>query len=272
MPAITFDQVSKVFGRDVRGALAARGSAEWRGPKQGRVGAFVAVHDVSLQIIRGEIFVLMGLSGSGKSTLLRCINALVPINAGTIWVRHNGAPVDVHRCGSAVLRELRQQTVSMVFQKFALLPWRSLVDNVAFGLELRRGRGVDVRRVAAEKLELVGLGAWGDKFPHELSGGMQQRVGLARALATDADILLLDEPFSALDPLTRTRLQDELLRLQKQLNKTLVFVTHDLAEALRLGSRIAIMEAGNVVQVGTPQQIVGAPATELVRQFVAKTA
>lgn len=232
-------------------------------------GSVSAVKDVTLSVSKGEIFILMGLSGSGKSTLLRCANALIKPSQGHVWLDTEHGSHDLTRVDARTLQALRQTQISMVFQKFALLPWRSLRDNVAFGLELRNVSKQERLRIADEKLEIVGLGSWKDKRPEELSGGMQQRVGLARALATDAPLLLLDEPFSALDPLTRVRLQDELLALQRDLKKTMVFVTHDLDEALRLGSRIAVMEAGRVVQVGSPEILVTQSATSYVRQFVA---
>jgi glycine betaine/proline transport system ATP-binding protein len=211
----------------------------------------------------------MGLSGSGKSTLLRAVNGLNRIARGSVTVFDGTAQVEVHGCSARRLRLLRRRRVAMVFQQFGLLPWRTVSDNIALGLELdgvsRSKRQSQVR----EQLELVGLAGWGDKRVHELSGGMQQRVGLARAFATAAPILLMDEPFSALDPLIRVRLQDELLVLQRKLNRTIIFVSHDLDEALKIGNRIAIMEGGEIVQVGTPQDIVLKPSSDYVRAFVA---
>jgi glycine betaine/proline transport system ATP-binding protein len=211
----------------------------------------------------------MGLSGSGKSTLLRCVNGLNKATRGEVLVHDRDGPVDVTRCDAATLRRLRTHRIAMVFQQFALLPWRTVAENVGFGLELRGMARPERDRVVAEKLKLVGLEQWRDKYAHELSGGMQQRVGLARAFATDADILLMDEPFSALDPLIRTRLQDELLDLQRKLKKTIIFVSHDLDEAMKLGSHIAIMEAGRIVQYGEPEDIVLNPASDYVADFVA---
>jgi glycine betaine/proline transport system ATP-binding protein len=229
----------------------------------------VGVKGATLSVCEGEIVVLMGLSGSGKSTLLRAVNALNGIARGSVTVFDGERDVEVHRCAAGQLRKLRRRRVAMVFQQFGLLPWRTVSDNVALGLELD---GVPpakrAERVRAQ-LDLVGLAGWGDKRVHELSGGMQQRVGLARAFATEAPILLMDEPFSALDPLIRVRLQDELLELQRKLNRTIIFVSHDLDEALKLGNRIAIMEGGEIVQVGTPQDIVLNPANDYVRDFVA---
>jgi glycine betaine/proline transport system ATP-binding protein len=231
---------------------------------EARTGNVVAMREIDLEVAPGEVFVVMGLSGSGKSTLVRCLTRLIEPTAGTVVI--DG--VDVTAADREHLLEVRRHKVSMVFQHFGLLPHRTLVDNVAFGLELR---GVDKseRRATAEKtLELVGLGGMGAYKPHQLSGGQQQRVGLARALATDPTIMLFDEPFSALDPLIRRDMQDEVVRLRREVNKTMVFITHDLSEALRLGDRIAIMRDGRFVQVGTPQEVVTQPADDYVRNFV----
>jgi glycine betaine/proline transport system ATP-binding protein len=217
----------------------------------------------------GEILVLMGLSGSGKSTLLRCINGLNKVTRGRVVVHDGTTDVDVASCDAETLRRLRRNRISMVFQQFGLMPWRSVRDNVGFGLEIRGVDKAEVARKVQEQLHLVRLEKFADKVPSELSGGMQQRVGLARAFATDASILLMDEPFSALDPLIREHLQDELMELQRSLKKTIVFVSHDLDEALKIGSRIAIMEAGRVVQFGVPEEIVTKPINEYVRLFVA---
>jgi glycine betaine/proline transport system ATP-binding protein len=211
----------------------------------------------------------MGLSGSGKSTLLRCINGLNKATRGEVLVDDPNGPIDVTRCDLATLRRLRTRRIAMVFQQFALFPWRTVAENVGFGLELRGMAKAERDRVVLDKLKLVGLEQWRDKHAHELSGGMQQRVGLARAFATDADILLMDEPFSALDPLIRTRLQDELLELQRSLRKTIIFVSHDLDEAMKLGNHIAIMESGRIVQYGEPEDIVLNPASTYVADFVA---
>jgi glycine betaine/proline transport system ATP-binding protein len=216
----------------------------------------------------GEILVLMGLSGSGKSTLLRAVNGLAPVVRGAVSVATPSGPVDPYKAGTRTLRDLRMHTVSMVFQQFALLPWRTVADNVGFGLELAGVAEPERRKRVDEQLELVNLSQWADRKVGELSGGMQQRVGLARAFATGAPILLMDEPFSALDPLIRTKLQDELLEFQRRLKKTILFVSHDLDEAFRIGNRIAIMEGGRIVQCGTPQQIVQAPANQYVADFV----
>jgi glycine betaine/proline transport system ATP-binding protein len=217
---------------------------------------------------RGEICVLMGLSGSGKSTVLRAVNRLNEVARGSVLVEHEGKAIDVTKCDYNTLREIRMHTVAMVFQQFALLPWRTVRDNVGFGLELRGLSHIERNKIVDEKLALVGLSNWAGKYSHELSGGMQQRVGLARAFATDGDILLMDEPFSALDPLIRDKLQDELLDLQKKLKKTIVFVSHDLDEALKLGNSIAILEGGRIVQAGTAEDILLRPADDYVAEFV----
>ncbi len=213
----------------------------------------------------------MGLSGSGKSSLLRCINGLNTVSRGSLFVEHEGSQINIANCSAAELKMMRTKRIAMVFQKFALMPWLTVRENISFGLEMQGRPEKERRKLVDEKLELVGLTQWRNKKPDELSGGMQQRVGLARALAMDADILLMDEPFSALDPLIRQGLQDELLALQSKLSKTIVFVSHDLDEALKLGSRIAIMKDGRIVQYSVPEQIVLNPADEYVRTFVAHT-
>ena len=234
-------------------------------------GDIVGVHDVSLNIEKGEICVLMGLSGSGKSSLLRAINGLNTVSRGALVVDDGEQKIDLANCDSAELKHLRTNRISMVFQKFALMPWLSVIDNAAFGLKMQGVDKAERRRRAQECLDMVGLAEWQDSFPHELSGGMQQRVGLARAFTMDSDILLMDEPFSALDPLIRSQLQDELLELQRKLNKTIVFVSHDLDEALKLGNNIAIMESGRLIQHGKPEEIVLNPNTDYVAEFVAHT-
>lgn len=225
----------------------------------------VGVADVSLDVGRGEIFCVMGLSGSGKSTLVRHFNRLLEPTAGQILIEG----VDVMALSPSELQSFRNQKIGMVFQNFALLPHRSVLDNVAMPLEIRQVSKYDRQSRAAKMLEIVELGAWGNKFAHELSGGMQQRVGLARALAADPDVLLMDEPFSALDPLIRRQLQDEFIKLSQKLKKTTVFITHDLDEAVRIGDRIAIMRDGRVVQIGTAEDIVMNPADDYVADFVA---
>jgi glycine betaine/proline transport system ATP-binding protein len=266
--AVELRNVDIVFGRKVEAALALSDQGATRDQIRDRVGSLMGTFKINLNIRPGEICVVMGLSGSGKSTVLRAINGLNPVARGSVLVRHCGKSVDVTRCKPSTLREIRLKTVSMVFQQFGLLPWRSVRDNIGFGLEIRGLPAAERSRIVGEKLALVGLSSWADKMVHELSGGMQQRVGLARALATEADILLMDEPFSALDPLIRDKLQDDLLDLQKKLRKTIVFVSHDLSEALKIGNRIAIMEGGHVVQFGTPSDILLRPASDYVAEFV----
>ena len=233
-----------------------------------RTGIVVGVADAWLSVEPGEISVLMGLSGSGKSTLLRAANGLNAVTRGNVLVGGGGPVVDVAECDPARLRRVRRERVAMVFQQFGLLPWRTVRENVGLGLELSGVAPAARHRVVDEKLALVGLTQWADRYASELSGGMQQRVGLARAFATEADILLMDEPFSALDPLIRTKLQDELLMLQRQVKKTILFVSHDLDEALKLGNRISILEGGRIVQTGSPQDIVLRPVNDYVAEFV----
>ncbi|MFP1632239.1 choline ABC transporter ATP-binding protein [Zhengella sp. ZM62] len=268
-PAIRIENVCIMFGDEPESAMALADEGMSRADIQERTGQVLGVHDCSLDIAEGEILVLMGLSGSGKSTLLRAINRLNPITRGEVTIWCGGEPRQVGAAGEKSLREIRSSHVSMVFQQFALLPWRSVADNVGLGLELS-GMGKTERDAKVrEQLDLVGLSAWADRKVEELSGGMQQRVGLARAFATGAPILLMDEPFSALDPLIRNRLQDELLDLQERLKKTIVFVSHDLDEAMKIGSRIAIMEGGRIIQCGTAQEILLQPANDYVSDFVA---
>jgi glycine betaine/proline transport system ATP-binding protein len=269
VPEVEFRHVDIVFGPKPESALELLDRGEERAGILERTGHVVGVADASIAIEEGEICVLMGLSGSGKSTLLRCVNGLNKATRGAVLVDDASGPVDVTKCDPATLRRLRTRRIAMVFQQFALLPWRTVAENVGFGLELRGMPRAERDRVVAEKLKLVGLEQWQHKHAHELSGGMQQRVGLARAFATDADILLMDEPFSALDPLIRTRLQDELLDLQRSLRKTIIFVSHDLDEAMKLGSHISIMEGGRIVQYGEPEDIVLNPSNDYVADFVA---
>jgi glycine betaine/proline transport system ATP-binding protein len=266
---VDFRHVDIVFGPNPKAALELLDRGDERAAILERTGHVIGVADASIAIEEGEICVLMGLSGSGKSTLLRCVNRLNRATRGEVLIDDEGGPIDVARCDSATLQRLRTYRIAMVFQQFALLPWRTVAENVGFGLELRGMPKPERDQVVADKLKLVGLEQWRDKYAHELSGGMQQRVGLARAFATDADILLMDEPFSALDPLIRTRLQDELLELQRKLKKTIIFVSHDLDEAMKLGSHISIMEAGRIVQYGEPEDIVLNPSNEYVADFVA---
>ncbi len=258
-----------LFGGDTGAALDLLDRGADRQEIQDATGSVVGVAGASLAVRPGEICVLMGLSGSGKSTLLRAVNGLCPVTRGQVLVQDGDGALDIAGCDAATLRRMRMERIAMVFQQFALLPWRTVQENVSFGLELRGMGRAERDAVVEEKLKLVDLDRWRDRFVHELSGGMQQRVGLARALATDSDVLLMDEPFSALDPLIREHLQDELLDLQRRLGKTILFVSHDLNEALKLGRHIAIMEAGRIVQFGEPEEIVLNPANAYVAEFIA---
>ena len=270
-PAVEFRDVDIVFGaaRQVADALPMVDAGASRAEILEKTGAVLGCAGASLSVEQGEISVLMGLSGSGKSTLLRAVNRLNRVTRGEVIVHDGGWQADVVTCSDADLRKIRRECVAMVFQQFALLPWRTVEENVGFGLELAGVPAAERRDRVARQLELVGLQQWGRKYAHELSGGMQQRVGLARAFATEAPILLMDEPFSALDPLIRTKLQDELLELQARLKKTILFVSHDLEEALKIGNRITIMEGGRIVQTGAPEDIVLKPANAYVRDFIA---
>ncbi|EBA03210.1 glycine betaine/L-proline transport ATP-binding protein [Rhodobacterales bacterium HTCC2150] len=265
-PLIEISNVWKIFGAKPEVALRAiREEGLTKAQVLAKHSAVVGVADVSLTVNRGEIFCIMGLSGSGKSTLVRHFNRLLEPTDGKILVEG----VDVMGLGTKELQHFRNRKIGMVFQNFALMPHRSVLDNVALPLEIRQVSKNDRMRQAAAILDIVDLGAWGSKFAHELSGGMQQRVGLARALAANPDVLLMDEPFSALDPLIRRQLQDEFIRLSKILKKTTVFITHDLDEAVRIGDRIAIMRDGRLVQTGTAEEIVMNPADDYVADFVA---
>ncbi|MGR3290433.1 MAG: choline ABC transporter ATP-binding protein [Paracoccaceae bacterium] len=267
--AVEFDKVSIIFGDKPQKALPLMDAGQDRAEIQKQTGQILGVHDCSLTVAEGEILVLMGLSGSGKSTLLRAVNGLNPVARGAVHVNNGGGMVDVTKTSAATLRHIRQHRVSMVFQQFGLLPWRTVRENTGLGLELGGMAKAERDKKVDAQLDLVGLSDWAERKVGELSGGMQQRVGLARAFATEAPILLMDEPFSALDPLIRTRLQDELLELQRDLKRTIIFVSHDLDEAFKLGDRIAIMEGGRIVQCGTPQEIYSNPANDYVADFVA---
>lgn len=267
--AVRFHDVCILFGDAPEAALARADAGESRAAIQAATGQVLGVHDCALDVEEGEILVLMGLSGSGKSTLLRAVNALNPVVRGHVEVRVGDAMVNVTQARGAALRQLRQTAVTMVFQQFGLLPWRTVRDNVGFGLELAGLPEAERRARVDRQLALVGLSDRAGALVGELSGGMQQRVGLARAFATEAPILLMDEPFSALDPLIRSKLQDELLDLQRDLKRTIIFVSHDLDEAFKIGNRIAIMEGGRIVQCGTPREIFSRPANGHVAEFVA---
>ncbi|MFB9885286.1 choline ABC transporter ATP-binding protein [Balneatrix alpica] len=260
-----------VFGRHQAETLSLMDKGMSRDQIRDHNGDVVGVQNANISVQSGEICVLMGLSGSGKSSLLRTVNGLNKVARGNLWVQDGERRVDVANCDEATLRHLRTKRVSMVFQKFALMPWLTVAENVAFGLEMQGVSRKIWQKQVQEKLELVGLYEWRNLKPDELSGGMQQRVGLARAFAMDTDILLMDEPFSALDPLIRTQLQDELIQLQQRLHKTILFVSHDLDEALKIGSNIAIMESARIIQYGSPEQIVLNPANAYVENFVAHT-
>jgi len=269
MNAVEFDKVSIVFGDNPAAALPLMDQGLSRGEIQEKTGQILGVHDCSLSVGEGEILVLMGLSGSGKSTLLRGVNALNPVVRGEVRVRAGDKMVSVTHADPETLRRLRLSTIAMVFQQFGLLPWRSVRENVGLGLELAGQTAAQRRAKVDQQLELVNLTQWAERKVGELSGGMQQRVGLARAFATEAPILLMDEPFSALDPLIRAKLQDELLDLQATLKRTIVFVSHDLDEAFKIGNRIALMEGGRLVQVGTAREIIANPVSDYVAEFVA---
>jgi len=263
-PIIRTSGVWKIFGPHAERLIGSEDAYLPRGKLREKTGCVVAVRDVALDVWPGEVFVVMGLSGSGKSTLVRTLIRLIEPTAGQIEIGGR----DVTAAGAAELRELRRNSVSMVFQHFGLLAHRRVIDNVAFGLEVKGVSKAERHARAREVLELVGLEDVANQFPDQLSGGMQQRVGVARAFAGNPEVMLYDEPFSALDPLIRRDMQDEVSRLQVETGKTMVFITHDLAEALRLGDRIAIMRDGAIVQLGTPEEIVGAPADEYVQNFV----
>ncbi len=267
--AVEFDRVSIVFGDAPDRALPLMDRGQSRSEIQAATGQVLGVHDCSLVVAAGEILVLMGLSGSGKSTLLRGVNGLNPVVRGEVRVQGGKGMVSVTRADAGTLRRLRLNQIAMVFQAFGLLPWRSVRQNVGLGLELAGRPQPEIDAAVDRQLALVNLTQWADRKVGELSGGMQQRVGLARAFATDAPILLMDEPFSALDPLIRTRLQDELLDLQAKLKRTIIFVSHDLDEAFKIGNRIALMEGGRIVQCGTAREIIANPVSDYVADFVA---
>jgi glycine betaine/proline transport system ATP-binding protein len=262
-PKIICKNVWKIFGSYPERTLENLDYSLSRAEVQAQTGHVIGVNDVSFDIKKGETFVVMGLSGSGKSTLVRCISRLIEPTAGEIFV--DGENIMTYN--NAQLIELRRFRMSMVFQHFGLFPHRKVIDNISFGLEIR-GMDKKVRKAKAmEVLEKVGLHGWANHYPRELSGGMQQRVGLARAMAVDPEILMFDEPFSALDPLIRREMQDELLNIQAEVHKTMMFITHDFLEAIKMGDRIAIMKDGVVVQIGTSEEIVTDPVDNYVREF-----
>jgi glycine betaine/proline transport system ATP-binding protein len=263
-PTLTVSDLWKIFGPKADKLIGTPDADLPRAEMLEKTGCVAAVKDISFEVGQGEVFVVMGLSGSGKSTLVRCLTRLIEPTAGTVVIDGN----DMTTASPAKLRELRRNYVSMVFQHFGLLPHRQVIDNVSYGLEIRGVAKAERRRKATEIIELVGLKGNELSFPDQLSGGMQQRVGLARALAGDPSLLLFDEPFSALDPLIRRDMQNEVIRLQEDLQKTMVFITHDLQEAIKLGDRILIMRDGAVVQVGSPAEIVAHPADGYVKDFV----
>jgi glycine betaine/proline transport system ATP-binding protein len=265
-PTLRVKDLWKVFGPKGRAdKLIGTPDADLPRPQMlAETGCVAAVKDISFDVAPGEVFVVMGLSGSGKSTLVRCLTRLIEPTAGDVSIDGN----DITSASESKLRELRRHYVSMVFQHFGLLPHRQVIDNVAYGLEVRGMGKAERRAKAGEVVEMVGLKGYEKSYPDQLSGGMQQRVGLARALANDPTLLLFDEPFSALDPLIRRDMQDEVIRLQDELKTTMVFITHDLQEAVKLGDRILIMRDGEVVQMGTPSDIVANPADEYIRDFV----
>jgi glycine betaine/proline transport system ATP-binding protein len=266
---IKAEGIYKLFGDKPRQAINLLEQGKSKAEVQAQTGQVVANQDISLDQKQGELFVIMGLSGSGKSTFLRCVNRLVEPTLGKIFLAIDPTnPVEITSVSKPKLREIREKYMSMVFQSFALFPHRNVLSNVTFSLEIQGVAKGELLKRGREMLEIVGLSQWGDAYPAQLSGGMQQRVGLARALVTGAPVVLMDEAFSALDPLIRVNMQDELLNLQSHFKRSILFVTHDLDEALKLGDRIAIMEQGRFVQIGTPEQILVNPNTEYVERFV----
>jgi glycine betaine/proline transport system ATP-binding protein len=265
-PALHVEGLWKIFGPRADKIIGTDQAQLSRKELQEKTGHVVGIRDVSFDVDPGEVFVVMGLSGSGKSTLVRLLTRLIEPTAGTVELYGE----DITGMDDSALLDTRRRKVSMVFQHFGLLPHRKVVDNVAFGLEVRGEGKKDRRNRAQEMVDLVGLTGYENNYPDQLSGGMQQRVGLARALAADPEVLMFDEPFSALDPLIRRDMQNEVIRLHEEVGKTMVFITHDLSEALKLGDRILIMRDGEIVQIGTPDEVVGAPADEYVRDFTSE--
>ncbi|MEI2777187.1 MAG: glycine betaine/L-proline ABC transporter ATP-binding protein [Tetrasphaera sp.] len=265
-PALSVQDLWKIFGEKAERLIGSPDLQLSRQELQAKTGHVIGVRDVSFDVAPGEVFVVMGLSGSGKSTLVRLITRLIEPTSGTVKLQGE----DITALSDDALREIRRKRVSMVFQHFGLLPHRKVIDNVAFGLEVRGEEKKARRSQAQQMVDLVGLSGYENNYPDQLSGGMQQRVGLARALAANPDILMFDEPFSALDPLIRRDMQNEVIRLHEEVGKTMVFITHDLQEALKLGDRILIMRDGAIIQIGTPDEIIGAPADDYVKDFVSE--
>lgn len=261
---IKLNNVSKIFGQDPKSIIPLIKEGKSKDDILAETNHTVGVYNASLEIEQGEVFVVMGLSGSGKSTLIRCFNLLNRPTAGEVYIDGE----NIAECSNNQLKKVRQEKIAMVFQHFGLFDHRTILANVEYGLEIRNMTKLERRKIAMKNIELVGLKGYENQYPQQLSGGMQQRVGLARALANDPDILLMDEPFSALDPLIRREMQIELIRLQKKLKKTIVFITHDVNEAFKLGDRIAVMKDGHVVQVGTPEEIIDEPANDYIVDFI----
>ncbi|KUP08301.1 glycine/betaine ABC transporter ATP-binding protein [Bacillus coahuilensis m2-6] len=261
---IKVQDVTKIFGKNPKKGVQLLSDGKSKSDILKETGMTVGVNRASFEVKQGEIFVIMGLSGSGKSTLVRLLNRLIEPTSGHVYIDEK----DIVKMNSETLREVRRKKLSMVFQRFALFPHRTVLENAAYGLEVQGIEKYERKLKAMNSLELVGLRGYEESYPNQLSGGMQQRVGLARALANDPDVLLMDEAFSALDPLIRKDMQDELLELQEKMHKTIVFITHDLDEALRIGDRIALMKDGSIVQVGTPEEIMMNPANDYVERFV----
>ena len=265
-PALHVEGLWKIFGPKADKIMSSEDAQLSRKDLQEKTGHVVGIRDVGFDVADGEVFVVMGLSGSGKSTLVRLLTRLIEPTAGTVELYGE----DITAMSDKSLLETRRRKVSMVFQHFGLLPHRKVIDNIAFGLEVRGEARGGRRNRAQEMVDLVGLTGYENNYPDQLSGGMQQRVGLARALAANPEVLMFDEPFSALDPLIRRDMQSEVIRLHEEVGKTMVFITHDLSEALKLGDRILIMRDGEIVQIGTPDEVVGAPADEYVRDFTSE--
>ena len=264
MPVIDVQGLTKIFGKNVKQAQKLVDEGASKAEVLEKTGCTVAVNNATFSVEKGEFFVIMGLSGSGKSTLIRLVNRLIEPTQGSIQVDGK----DISNLQKEALREVRRKKMSMVFQSFALFPHRTVLENAEFGLEIQKINKVERKERAQKALELVGLGGYANQYPDQLSGGMQQRVGLARGLTNDPEVLLMDEAFSALDPLIRKDMQDEMIDLQSKMQKTVLFITHDLDEALRLGDRIALMRDGEIVQIGSPEEILTNPANDYVEKFV----